>query len=313
MSNLLNAKYDKTMFPLVVPVFNNPTYLANFYIQVKELPFSRVEIYDNGSTYPPMIQLLKELEKEPRVKIILLKKNAGPHYVLRKPELYDALEEVFCLSDPDLEFSKNLPADFLEVLFDLTTKYKYGKAGFAIEIPKEDEFENLFVKMDGKLQKMTDWEQQFWKEEIARTEKGDPIYLANIDTTFALYNKKYFNPQDRYKAIRVAGAYTCKHLGFYKQNSIPQEEIDFYQDQNRFSYFSGKYDNNGNPIIEISVHEYTKLIESLESAERNILTLVNSRDQINYQLQKMYNSKTWKLTRPLRAVKSFFTKGSQID
>jgi len=34
---------------------------------------------------------------------------------------------------------------------------------------------------------------------------------------------------------------------------------------------------------------------------------------MNYQLQKMYNSKTWKLTRPLRAVKSFFTRGSQID
>jgi hypothetical protein len=281
-------------------------------MQVKEMPFSRIDIYDNGSTYPPMLQLLKDLEKEPKVKSIRLEKNAGPHYVLRTPELYEMMDEVFCLSDPDLEFSKNLPADFLEVLFDLTTRHKCGKVGFAIEIPKEEEFENLFVKMDGKLQKVTDWESQFWDKEIARTENGDPIFEADIDTTFALYNKKYFNPQHRYKALRVAGAYVCKHLGFYKQNIIPQEEVDFYQEQNRFSYFSGKYDKQGNPIVEMSVHEYTKLIEALESANRNISELVVSRDEMNHQLQKVYNSKSWKLTQSLRDIKSLLTKKSKF-
>ncbi len=307
------AKYDDSMFPLVIPVFNNPTYLKNFYKQVKEMPFSRIEIYDNASTYPPMVQLLKELAKEPKVKIINLEKNAGPHYVLRTPEIYETMEEVFCLSDPDIEFSKSLPADFLEVLYGLTTKHKYGKVGFAIEVPIEEDFENLFVRMDGTIQKMTDWEQQFWKKEIARTHKGDPVYEANIDTTFALYNKKYFNPQDRYRALRVAGSFVSKHLGFYKQNSIPKEEIDFYKGQNRFSYFSGKYDNLGNPMVEISVHEYTKLVEALESTERDVAALTRSRNEINQQLQKVYNSKSWKLTKSLRNIKNLLFKGSQID
>jgi hypothetical protein len=313
MSNKLMSKYDVSMYPLVVPVFNNPTHLTNFYKQVKGMPFSSIEIYDNASTFPPMIQLLKELEKEPKVKVITLEKNAGPHYVLRIPEIYETLEEVFCLSDPDIEFSKKLPIDFLEVLYELTTKYKYGKVGFAIEIPTEDDFENLFVKMDGKIQKMTDWEQQFWKKEIARTEKGDPIYEANIDTTFALYNKKYFNPQDRYRALRVAGSFVSKHLGFYKQSGIPREELDFYQGQNRFSYFSGKYDNLGNPMIEMTVHEYTKLIEALESAERDVSALTKSRDEMNTQLQKVYNSKSWMLTKSLRNIKNLVFKGNRID
>jgi uncharacterized protein YhaN len=139
------------------------------------------------------------------------------------------------------------------------------------------------------------------------------VYEANIDTTFALYNKKYFNPQDRYRALRVAGSFVSKHLGFYKQNSIPKEEIDFYKGQNRFSYFSGKYDNLGNPMVEISVHEYTKLVEALESTERDVAALTRSRDEINQQLQKVYNSKSWKLTKSLRNIKNLLIKGSQID
>ena len=44
--------------------------------------------------------------------------------------------------------------------------------------------------MDGKLWSTIDWEQQFWKDVVGKTDFGDKIYKATLDTTFSLDNKK---------------------------------------------------------------------------------------------------------------------------
>jgi hypothetical protein len=301
------------VYPLIIPVFNNPTYLQYFYEQVKKLNFSRIDIYDNSSDYPPMIDLLRRLEIEPKVRVIRLEKNYGPHYVIRNPDIYSSLDEIFCLSDPDIAFSPDLPGDFLEVLKQISEEYEVGKVGFAIEVPEENEFEVLHIKMDGKLQNMKQWESKFWQKKIGATKAGDEIYNATIDTTFALYNKKYFRINDRYESLRVAGRFVSRHLGFYKSNFVPKEEIDFYKTASKFSYFSGRHDSDGNPTIEITVHEYTLMLEELESTLRNNKNLTRERDYLNSKLQEVYTSRSWRLTKRLREIAAKFRKDQILD
>ena len=89
--------------------------------------------------------------------------------------------------------------------------------------------------MDGKPYKIWDWEAQFWAHPL---EGGpDPIYKASLDTTFAVYNKKYFDPASFLEGVRIAGRYTCRHLPWYRDRHMPPEEEAFYRATAKFSYF----------------------------------------------------------------------------
>ena len=296
------------MFELIIPTFNNPTYFKKFITQIDNYDFTKIEILDNNSEYRPMVELLNQLQEQENITIKKLKANYGPHYALRNPEIYASLDQVFCLSDSDIEFSKTLPEDFLKTLFDISEEYKIGKVGFAIAIPELEDLTTPFVFMDGKLKNIQIWEEQFWREIVGRTKYDDPIYKATIDTTFALYNKKYFDPNDRYTAFRVAGNFTSRDLGFSHDKYVDEDELKFYKEKSRYSYFSGNYDTYGNPVVQLSVLEYTRMVEKLESLERDILRLAFERDNLNLNLTKLYGSRSWQLTKPLRSILKVFRK-----
>jgi hypothetical protein len=291
------------MIPVVIPVFNNPTYTRTFVNQLKVLNVENIIILDNNSTYKPMLELLNELENEHQ--IIRLGYNRGPHYALRDSEFYSNLPNYFCLSDPDLELSPNLPENFIDTFVEISNQYKIGKVGFALEVPKEEEFAQLYMNLDGKLWNMREWEMQFWENSIGKTTDGDDLYLTTLDTTFALYNKIYFKPNDRYKSIRVSGKFTAKHLGFYSQENIPKYELMYYRNSTRYSYFSGNTGENNSPVFEISVHEYTKIVEELDSLRTNNEIIGNKLQELNQNLQKILQSRSWKLTSFLRKIHSF--------
>jgi hypothetical protein len=83
------------------------------------------------------------------------------------------------------------------------------------------------------------WESQFWRDPVAL---GDlQLYRAPVDTTFALYNRKHFDPlarafarqklfdcMDTPGSYRLAGPYTATHVPWMKDDPIPWEELDFY-------------------------------------------------------------------------------------
>ena len=60
-----------------------------------------------------------------------------------------------------------------------------------------------------------DWEKQFWNDRFTHN-KYYELYLADIDTTFALLNKNI--PYQ--ECIRVAGDFTAKHLPWYPEHNI---------------------------------------------------------------------------------------------
>ena len=287
------AKTLTSSIPVYVPTYNNPTYLMNFIKQLEQNCAHNIVIVDNNSTYPPMKECLTKVEQ--KCKVIRLNQNFGPHYILRNKQFYRSLPELFCLSDPDLGFSTSLPVNFIDELEIISETYKIGKVGFALEVPYTEEVVHGDLFLDGKKVSAVEYEQQFWTNGIGKNQTGDDLYRTTLDTTFALYNKTYFNPEDRYKAIRVAGKFTAKHLGSLTNTMVPEKEINYYKSMTRYSYFGGNLDSEGQPCFEISVHEYTKMVEQIQTLEEHVIDLDSKIQAQNLYIQDIFNSRRWKL------------------
>ena len=296
------------MHPLIIPTFNNPTYLKRFIEQKSLDNFSSLEIYDNNSSFPPMIQLLQEFEKRDNINVHRLESNYGPHYVLRNPEVYNTLPDIFCLSDPDIEFSSTLPQDFLEQLITISNNFEFGKVGFAIEIPEEEELNIEIYSAPEQVKHLLEFENSFWENHFSFTTQGVPIFATTLDTTFALYNKRYFKPSNRYEALRIGGNFTSKHLGYYEKFKPTKLELEFYSSRSRYSYNRGITNKNGDPLINIKVHEYTTLVEKLESLERDMKRIVTERDDYRNELDSFYRSRSWKIMSIFVEMKKITTK-----
>jgi hypothetical protein len=279
--------------PVYISVFNNPTYLENFIEQLENNGVANIKIVDSNSTFPRMKQLLETFEH--KYEVIRLDNNFGPHYLLRVKEVYDSLPEFFCLSDPDLELSKELPINFIDELGIVSESHKIGKVGLALEVPKIEDVLHKDMFLDGKKIGVVEYETQFWTNFIGKNQTGDDLYRTTLDTTFALYNKKYFNPSNRYQAIRVAGKFTTKHLGGLRESIVPLDEIDFYKSTSRYSYFGGKLNSDNEPSFDITVLEYTKMTELIESLKENVQGLDSKVQEQNKLIQSIFASKRWKL------------------
>ena len=227
--------YPHLDIPVLVPVFNNPTYLRKMIGQLRDIGLPNIIVVDNGSTYPPFLEYLDSLEE--KLTVIRLNENSGPRRLFRDAALYDQLPQYFCLTDPDLEFNSDLPPDFLERLTDLTRKYHVGKAGFSLDISEPEKMISTPFQIGEESFRIWEWEAQFWHAPLE--EEGDPAYRASVDTTFAVYNKEFFRAENFLDAIRVAGRYTARHLPWYAEHRLPAEEADFYRAASRHSFYTG--------------------------------------------------------------------------
>ena len=148
--------------------------------------FTNIFILDNNSTYKPLLAFYEELKDDKNVKIIFYNKNNGPRFfhlncifeiLYTTPHLY---------TDPDIDFDY-LPNEFMKTLLSVSTKYDAFKVGCALEIPNTNEInDELNIKINNKIYSITEWEAQFWKNEIEEN-----IYIAEIDTTLHLFNPNY--------------------------------------------------------------------------------------------------------------------------
>ena len=288
------------MIPVYIPTFNNPTYTNNFINQLERLNLSMITVVDNASTYPPMVKLLHEISS--KYELIRLNENRGPHLLIRDLNYYEKLPNYFILSDPDIEISRNIPEDFVKTLIDVSEEFKIGKVGLALAIPNEEELLEKFIYLDGEKRSLIEWEEQFWENEVGKTSHGDSIFLTTLDTTFALYNKKYFNLEDRYKSLRIGGRYTSKHLGSYAKTIVPQEENEYYLSNTRYSYYAGKLNDDASPVFEITVHEFTKMVEEMDSLKINNKNLALKNIEQDKLIQGIFNSRTWKIIQLIKRI-----------
>lgn len=219
------VRNSRDHIPVLVICFNNGIYVSNMVKQLNERNILPIVI-DNKSTDIKTIQILDGLESTQAI-VLRSTKNLG-HLVGFLEPIYKLLPETFAYTDPDLQFNPALPEDFMLQLANVADLYESFKAGMALDIHNSGDIRNVFssttAKYPFKFQKihsLVDWESQFWKMPLKHDRLE--VYAAAIDTTFAVYQKKFFNGEFS-KGVRVAGEYTAVHLPWFQHLDILSSE-----------------------------------------------------------------------------------------
>lgn len=188
------------------------------------LPYTKnITVVDNCSKYPPIVEYLKSIENT--VRVLYMDKNYG-HRVLYRPEMQPILGDKFILTDPDLTLNTNMPANFIEVLNNISEKYKVGRIGLALDISGDDI--RTDIRFSGRTIKEV--QAEFWDNKII--DDTYELYSAFTDTTFSFINRKYMIRE--YEGFRIAGNFTCRHRPFYIgwENELLDGELEFYLKDN---------------------------------------------------------------------------------
>jgi hypothetical protein len=231
--------------PVFVPCFNNVTYCRSMYRQLLNFGKTSIVFVDNNSTDSEMISFLEEQA----VVSIRLNANLGPRALITYKRYFDTLPIYFCLSDPDLIFNPDMPNSFVEDLLALSERSQFGKVGLALRIDDVDKMRETTLNIFGASYNIVDWEKKYWLRRYQDNIIEAPVYVASIDTTFALYNKKYVAARTGrgfYRALRVAGKYTARHDPWYKERLISDLEADRYSKLQQFSTSLHKFDADWN-------------------------------------------------------------------
>jgi hypothetical protein len=194
---------------------------------LKKRNFTNIIILDNASTYPPLLDWYAGL---PENAVVRLNNNFGAHCLFTSGYLNNlGSYEYLVYTDPDLEFNPRMPDDFLESMRSMMLKYNEVKIGLALKIDDVPEScsRNCYT---GTI----DHEKQFWVDEIEKD-----VYRAMVDTTFCLLHRP---ERHDYRALRIAGDFTARHLPWYRDYStINDEERYFIENASTQSNYRNGY------------------------------------------------------------------------
>lgn len=223
-------------------------------------------ICDNGSSQTEMKRILDSLEKK-GVTVIRNKGNylfEGLNSGLQK--IRQSQSKYFIMSDPDIKLCADMPRDWIAMFAKILDRSNYPKVGCALDISFD-----LNSKYRHKIHKV---EKGYWTKEMSFDWLDAPCYEAMIDTTLAMYRRDtykcwstgelefgkgkginrdgWINMEYNKKygplPLRVAGKYTCEHLGWWLD---PQ----YLTDLKYYYYFSR------GPEISSCLANYRNLIE----------------------------------------------------
>lgn len=205
--------------PFFVISFNQLTYLQKIVAFFEIYKIKNVHIIDNNSNYPPLLEYLQTVP----FTVHHMDKNYG-HMVLFEHEQFKDIinNNYFVLTDPDILPVKQCSADFLRVFMELLLRHPCkNKVGFSLKIddlPRHYELrENVIA-----------WESRFYSNGFSYN--GLTVYDAPLDTTFALYRPRtQWRTNDFYAALRVGKPYVARHLTWYKNLRILNEEDLHYK------------------------------------------------------------------------------------
>lgn len=206
--------------PIIINNFNRLTTLKNLVEDLQKRGYKNIIILDNNSTFPKLLDYYDVLKEEGKIKLYLLKKNYGSKSLWKSGVFYKYMFSKFCYTDSDLFIHNDCPNNFIEHFESLLYKYKNCyKIGFSLLIDNLPDYYN-------EKQNVIKWESQFYKNEI---EKG--VFIAPIDTTFALYRP--FSRRGRRDGsdfmIRVGMPFSCYHMPWYVNSAQPDEEETYYK------------------------------------------------------------------------------------
>jgi hypothetical protein len=248
LANYLEKKYigkqvkkisKNIKIPVLICSYNRLYYLKKIINQFNKLSIKPI-VLDNNSSNENLLKFYKNSKK--KFFLIKLFKNFG-HNVIYEKFIYKNLPKIFAYTDCDISLNKKIKKNFLSYLKNLTEKYKTQKVGFAIDISSAKKiklrigFRNKSNKIVSKYIDIKKYEKQFWQKLV---QKQPAAYEAKIDTTFAVYNKKYMT-KNKLNGIRVADNFTCKHLPWEKSNKEPLKELKYYKKSKRIDISATTY------------------------------------------------------------------------
>lgn len=230
---------DTKSIPIIIINYNQLEHLSYLVSFLLDRNFRNIVIIDNNSNYPPLLEYYDKMQD--KVTIERMSENFGHMVFFENRALQKKYASgYYCITDADIRPNENLPENFLETLIHTLDKYQFNilKAGFALDLESIPDY----YPFKDKVKK---WEEQFWKNKLE-----PDVYRAGIDTTFALYKPRYpkrfkVKPIRFYEGVRIAGNFTCKHMGWYLDPKNLTEEQRFYM-QTSSSSSSWKFDENGN-------------------------------------------------------------------
>ncbi|MBJ6120898.1 hypothetical protein [Sphingomonas mollis] len=221
--NAYECALRKTV-PVYINNFNLPTYTRRLVDSLIANGFANIVIIDQASEGVATQCMLDEVERIHGCRVIRRRTNKGPRY------FFDSLaylfaEKVFFYTDPDIELPSPLPSDFVSRLLVLSKELKIGKVGCALDISDSHLFEELKVRQYDEPIAMgiAEYENRYWLTPVR-----PDVFDAKVDTTLALYNRRYFHLWHFFKAVRVAGEFTIKHRPWYKDKKMPANEAEYY-------------------------------------------------------------------------------------
>lgn len=212
--------------PLVIPVFNQLTYLRNIINWWKYYyPENPVYIVDNGSSYDPLSNFYSHIALEwKNITLIQTGKNDFIGNLTKcLEETIKPKYEYYVISDCDIQPHPATPPNFLEVWKNYIDNHNFHRAGFSL------------ITYD-----IPDWiHDRDWIQGNEKELLNNPVlnygtfigYRAPIDTTFCLYKTANggwsapMNGKDWSNCLRLFDAF---HLGWYQHPDFINPEMDHY-------------------------------------------------------------------------------------
>jgi hypothetical protein len=214
---VINQNKNYKSIPIIIISFNQLFYLKQLIDFLKKYNYDTIVIIDNNSTYEPLLNYFDKIGST--VTIHRLKENYGHLVFWKVKELFEKYSKgYYVITDADVNPIPECPEDFLLYFKKILDEgFKITKVGFSLKI---DDIPNTNINKE----KILKWETRFWNNK-----RNDDNFIADIDTTFALYRPAYkHNTSNFYNACRTKMPYIARHGGWYIDNENLTEEQKFF-------------------------------------------------------------------------------------
>jgi hypothetical protein len=199
--------------PIVINNFNRLSYLKRLIAALSARGCENTYVIDNHSTYEPLLQYYRDSG----LRVFHLDANVGYLALWTTPIGASFVGAHYVYTDVDIEPVAYCPDGFIAHFRDVLARYPdVAKVGFGLAI---DDLPAAYDLRD----QVVEHERALLKDQA---EPG--LYRAPIDTTFALYRPGAAGGA-WLPSMRTGAPYLARHLPWYTDSSLPDEEEIYYR------------------------------------------------------------------------------------
>ena len=231
ISSLCNSSKGYKSWPIFINSRDRVNCLKDLVEWLDSRGYSNIIILDNDSTYPELLSYYETLDNKVNVSVIYLKQNMG-HKAIWSSRILEKMDirTPYVYTDSDVIPDKKCPENIVEILFYVLKKYHYlYKVGLSIKIS------DSYVSEDVKKEQA--------RFSIIPIEKD--IYMAAVDTTFALYRNyrsySIFNTESM--RVKIEDGELIHRPWYYDENNLPADELYYIEHANSSSTFATAFKN----------------------------------------------------------------------